>query len=94
MQRAARGGQINATIKDRYFGVAAATPRWCFRCSSAAPPRTSHVSQGDRGGLGRWFDREIDAVLARLGTAFPRSLRLEEQGRFAIAITTSARIGG
>ncbi len=38
----------------------------------------------DKGGLAHWFDREIDAVLEGIDHAFPRSLRLEEQGRFAI----------
>ncbi len=35
-------------------------------------------------GLAHWYEREIDAILKGVGTAFPRSLRLEDQGRFAL----------
>ena len=31
-----------------------------------------------------WFEREMDAVFDGFKTEFPRSLRLEDQGRFAI----------
>ena len=84
LQRAALG-RINATIKDRYFGAASASPASVFPLlERGSAAHLASLRKSGSGGLGHWFDREIDAVLGRLGTAFPRSLRLEEQGRFAI----------
>lgn len=84
VQRAALG-QVNATIKDRYWGSASATPASVFPLlvrGSAA--HLASLRKGDKGGLAHWFDREIDGILDQMHDAFPRSLRLEEQGRFAI----------
>ena len=84
VQRAALG-KVNATIKDRYFAAASATPASIFPLLERNS--TNHLAtlrKADKGGLARWFDREIDEVLAGLDTTFPRSLRLEDQGRFAI----------
>ena len=44
----------------------------------------SALRRSNKGGLAHWFDSEIDAILAGVDTAFPRSLRLEDQGRFAL----------
>ena len=84
-QRAALGPNINATIKDRYFGAASATPASVFpMLERGSAAHLASLRKGDKGGLARWFDLEIDAILAGMSAAFPRSLRLEEQGRFAI----------
>ena len=84
LQRAALGN-VNATIKDRYFGAASATPASIFPLLERnSANHLASLRKGDKGGLARWFDREIDAVMGGMGNAFPRSLRLEEQGRFAI----------
>ena len=84
VQRAALG-RVNATIKDRYFGAASATPASVFPLlerNSASHLAT--LRKGDKGGLAHWFDGVIDEILAGMDTAFPRSLRLSDQGRFAI----------
>ena len=84
-QRAALGPNINATIKDRYFGAASATPASVFPLlERGSAAHLASLRKGDKGGLAHWFDREIDAILSGMGAAFPRSLRLEDQGRFAI----------
>ena len=84
-QRAALGPNINATIKDRYFGAASATPASVFPLlERGSAAHLASLRKGDRGGLAHWFDREIDAILSGVSSAFPRSLRLEDQGRFAI----------
>ena len=76
---------LNATIKDRYFGAAMATPASVFPLlERGSAAHLASMRKGEKGGLAHWFDREIDAVLSRMSGAFPRSLRLEEQGRFAI----------
>ena len=85
VQRAALGSNINATIKNRYFGAASAAPALVFPLleRGSAAHLTSLRNSG-KGGLAHWFDREIDAILSGMSAAFPRSLRLEDQGRFAI----------
>ena len=84
VQRAALGN-VNTTIKDRYFGAASATPASVFPLLERNS--TNHLAslrKGEKGGLAYWFDQEIDSIVGGLDTNFPRSLRLEEQGRFAI----------
>ena len=84
VQRAALPN-LNATIKDRYFGAASATPASVFPL--LARNSTHHLAwlrKNEKGGLAHVFDREIDEILGGMDTAFPRSLRLEDQGRFAI----------
>lgn len=84
-QHAALGPNINATIKDRYFGAASATPASVFPLlERRTAAHLASLRKGDRGGLARWYEREIDAILSGMSAAFPRSLRLEDQGRFAI----------
>ena len=85
VQKEALGRNVNATIKDRYFGAASATP--ASVCPLLERNSTHHLAtlrKGEKGGLAHWFDREIDEILAGMDTEFPRSLRLEDQGRFAI----------
>ncbi len=84
VQRAALG-KVNATIKDRYFGAASATPASVFPLLERnSASHLASLRKGEKGGLAHWFDAEIDEILAGMDTAFPRSLRLEDQGRFAI----------
>jgi CRISPR-associated protein Csd1 len=68
----------SATIRDRYFGAASATPRTVFaRLIRGAQP---HISKAQRG---VYFERLIQEILAPV-SAFPGSLTLEEQGLFAL----------
>ena len=78
-------GRIKATIKDRYFGIASATPASVFPLLERSS--AGHVASLKKLGnveLARQFDTEIDSIVERLNTMFPRNLRLEDQGRFAI----------
>ena len=76
---------INATIKDRYYGAASATPGAVFPLlERGSAAHLASLRKGDKGGLAQWFDQEIDAILSGMSATFPRSLRLEDQGRFAI----------
>ena len=84
VQRAALP-QVNATIKDRFFGAASATPASVFPLlERSSANHLALLRKGDKGGLAYWFDQQIDEILSGMDTAFPRSLRLEDQGRFAI----------
>ena len=84
VQRAALG-KVNATIKDRYFGAASARPASIFPLLERnSANHLASLRKGQKGGLAHWFEHQIDSILDGVDTAFPRSLHLEDQGRFAI----------
>ena len=85
VQRAALGA-VNATIRDRYFGAASATPASVFPllARKCAHHLTTLRRTDRRRRLAHWYEREIDAILDGLGTGFPRTLRLADQGRFIL----------
>ena len=72
------GAGINATIKDRFFGSASATPKVVF-------PQLLRLAQHhiEKAEYGRMRDKQIEEILADL-TEFPAHLSLDEQGLFAI----------
>ena len=85
VQREALGRNLNATIKDRCFGAASATPAAVFPLLVRnSANHLASIRKRGKGGLAHHFDDEIDEIFAGMDTAFPRSLRLEDQGRFAI----------
>lgn len=73
-------GDINATIRDRYFGAASSTPGLVF-------PRlirlsVHHASKLDGGG---WLEKLKGQIIGALpAQSFPQMLSLEDQGLFAI----------
>lgn len=79
-QRALPG--LNATIKDRYFAAASATPARVFPV--LVKNATHHLSlmRKEGGGLGYWFDARMGEIWSGLGPDLPLSLNLEDQGRF------------
>ena len=84
VQKAALGNNINSTIRDKYYGAASAAPASVF--PQLARKAVHHIAtiRKDKGGLAHWFDQEIDSIIERLGSSFPKTLRIEDQGRFAI----------
>lgn len=71
----------NATIVDRYFGAACATPAVVFpRLMKLAQHHASKSLRGD------WFQRQIQDVVNGLdaANAFPSTLPLEQQGLFSV----------
>lgn len=82
IQQAALPG-LNATIKDRYFAAASATPARVFPLLvKTATHHLSKLRKSDGGGLAHWFDSEMGTIWAGLEADMPRSLNLEDQGRF------------
>ena len=82
IQQAALPG-LNATIRDRYFAAASATPARIFpQLSKNATHHLSLMRKGDSGGLAHWLDREMGDIWDGLEGDLPRSLNLEDQGRF------------
>ncbi|MEX2583658.1 MAG: type I-C CRISPR-associated protein Cas8c/Csd1 [Gemmatimonadota bacterium] len=89
-------GDVNATVIDRFFGAASASPQSVFpRLLKNARHHARKAQDNDRQkGNAIWLDRQIDEVLAPLGveqhrqglpfTGFPRHLNLEQQGLFVL----------
>jgi CRISPR-associated protein Csd1 len=68
----------NATIRDRFFGAASATPVTVFpRLIRGAQP---HVGKARRG---VFFEKLIQEIVGPI-TRFPSHLNLEEQGLFTL----------
>lgn len=80
LQTAALGKEINATIRDKYFGSASATPAIVF-------PRllrlsVHHVAKAESG---EWLEMRKAKIIAALpAQAFPSTMDLVQQGLFAI----------
>lgn len=75
-------GRINATIRDRYFGAASATPASVFPLLLRGVQ--NHLGKLRKSGKGGWIEREIEDILDKLSLDLPRALPLAEQGRFAV----------
>lgn len=83
IQSDAAGGDLNATIKDRYFSAASATPAMVF-------PRLIRLSQHHLSSLGKEkaglkvnHDRLCGEIIGKLD-GFASHLNLEDQGLFAV----------
>lgn len=83
-QRGALGKQVNATIRDRYYGAASATPATVFPMLLRNTQNHLAKLRKEKGGLAVTLEKEISEIIDGLPPRFPRSLRLEDQGRFAI----------
>lgn len=69
---------IKATIKDRYYASASATPGSVFPVLIRLAQH--HLSKSD---YGRYLDKLIEGVLSQVGS-FPNHLTLDQQGLFAL----------
>ncbi|AKT41519.1 type I-C CRISPR-associated protein Cas8c/Csd1 [Chondromyces crocatus] len=74
-------GDINATIRDRYFGAASATPALVFPRLLKLSVHHSAKAEGNGGWLERLKSRIMDGLPAE---RFPRTMLLEDQGLFAV----------
>ncbi len=90
-QRAALGN-INATIRDRFYASESATPAAVFPL--LLRNSKNHLANLRRGRgadwvkdapkTGWWLDKEMGGILDGFGPGFPRAFAIEDQGRFAI----------
>jgi CRISPR-associated protein Csd1 len=71
-------GDINATIRDRYFGAASATPGSVFPLLLRLSRH--HITKSE---YGNRADRKIQDVMNQLDT-FPAHLNMEDQGQFIL----------
>ena len=72
---------INATIRDKYFSSACATPAVVF--PTLLKLAQAHLKKLDTGSR-IYYDRSIQEVLARMHTSYPARLSLQDQGVFQI----------
>jgi len=78
-----RGKDLNATIRDRYYGSASTTPAAVF--GRLITQSMHHASKARDDGLGVLAERAKSEVMDKLPPErFPRTLSLDEQGLFAV----------
>ena len=75
-------GRVNATVADRYYGAASATPARVF--ATLLRNARVHVSDAKKRGTGVWIEKKLDEIIGRLPPDLPATLKLEDQGRFAV----------
>ena len=83
VQAAANPG-INATIKDKYFNSAAATPAVIFPILLNLAQKHLKKLGSYHKGLAITYDKQLTALLSKLGTQFPARLNLPQQGAFQL----------
>lgn len=83
-QSAALGSNVNATIRDRYYGAASATPASIFPVLLRNSANHLGKVRKERKGLAVNIEKLLQEILDKMPDHFPRSLNLEGQGRFAI----------
>ncbi len=70
-------------VKDQYFSAAASTPARVFPIiSKTATHHLANLKKGENRNLGFWFEKQLELIWDGLDAELPRSLRLEDQGRF------------
>lgn len=82
-QRAALG-RVNASIRDKYFGAASATPASVFPLIVRGGQNHLAKVRKEKPGWATLIERELEEIHSHLDPALPRSLSLQKQGAFAI----------
>ena len=83
-QERALGRGVNATIRDRYFGAASAAPARVFPLLLRGVQNHLGKLRKEELGAATVIEIKLGEVMEGLASELPRSLRLEDQGRFAI----------
>ena len=74
---------VNATIADRYYGTASTAPQAVFPLLLKGVRAHFHTLNRDNKGAQVAIETEIEGIMSSLDD-FPRTLNLEQQGRFAL----------
>ncbi len=91
IQRAAMGGRVNATIKDKFYGSASATPRKVFAVLDGGS--ANHLAKIRKLNIGREVNlqRQLQALMDLMSPSddpaldpFPVSLTAQEQAYFGL----------
>ncbi|MDR2787829.1 MAG: type I-C CRISPR-associated protein Cas8c/Csd1, partial [Candidatus Accumulibacter sp.] len=83
-QRSALGGQINATIRDRYYGAASATPASIFPVLLRNTQNHLSKLRKEKPGVAVNLEKEIREIVDDLPETLPSNLKIVAQGQFAI----------
>lgn len=81
-QRTALGPNVNATIVDRYYASASSTPARVF--PSLLRGARVHLADLKKRNRGGWIEHRLNSIIERLSPELALTLRLEDQGRFAV----------
>lgn len=84
IQQDALGGDVNATIRDRYYGAASATPAHIFPVLLRSTQNHLGKVRKNKPGLAVNREKIMGEVINSLGATFPKNLRIEAQGEFAL----------
>jgi len=81
-------GRVNATIRDKYFGAASAMPASVFPLIVRGAQSHLAKVRKEKPGWSHLIERELEEITGRFdpdaGGTWPRSLRLKDQGEFAV----------
>lgn len=83
-QRLALGTQLNATIRDRYYGSASATPALIFPVLLRNTQNHMSRIRKDKPGAAVNVEKDIQDIIDKMPGSFPKHLGMQDQGRFAI----------
>jgi CRISPR-associated protein Csd1 len=75
-------GRVNAPIGTRYYGSASANPALVF--GRLLRGSKTHLADARKRGKGGWIEPRMIEIIKTMPDNLPRTLRLEDQGRFAI----------
>lgn len=75
-------GDVNATLVDRYYGAACASPGSIL--GGLVNDAQSHLSKLRRSSGDGWAQNRLSDVLEAVGNDFPKTLSLHRQGLFAL----------
>lgn len=73
---------LNATIRDRFYGSASSAPARTFPV--LIRNAMNHLASLRKDGKAGGHERRLEAIIAGVEHGLPRSLRIEDQARFAI----------
>ena len=83
LQEEAQGGNLNATIKDRYYGAASSTP--CTVFPQLFKLKNFHLAKLSNPGRKTNFEKLIGEITDGISAeGIPAHLSLDNQARFAI----------
>jgi CRISPR-associated protein Csd1 len=82
IQERSSGRDLNATIRDRYYGAASSTPVMAFPILLRL--KNHHLAKMENRGEAVNFEKLLGRLLDELRGGFPAHLSLEQQGFFAL----------
>ena len=92
IQQIAADTELNRTIKDSYFASACSRPSTVFpNLIKLAQNHLKKCRSGKKAGSAIYCNKLMGEIIDLLGTEFPSTLSLQDQGRFAIGYYQQAQ---